>query len=112
LTFRHAMNGAPVPNWAKLVALGFAIAIQILFIFLGQKEGVTTLIEQNAAATRIIATGQAEIVRAIQHNGEMDSIRAEEGRKQLNGLLRQSDAIHQRMWRALRSPGEFVPLQP
>jgi len=88
---KDLMNGAPLPNWVKLVALGAFLGIQAGLIWQGQRDAVATL-----------AVGQKEIVGELKAiNGTISVLD-----NTLTRRSNQANVEHRRMWKAIGKPEE------
>lgn len=110
-TIAYLMNGAKLPNWAKLIGLGAVLGIQGMMVFYGQRDAVTQLSkkldEQMWLQARQVMEAQA--IRAdLRHVAAMDSVRTLGVERDLEGLknaavryVKQENEVHRELWRSM-----------
>lgn len=97
MSVRHLMNGASIPNWAKLVVLGVTLGIQVMVVWHGQRDAVNRLIEAQTEQIRAQAA-QVEVVRMqTMADHRADSLQMVEVRNQIVDLRRAQDRMREQI---------------
>lgn len=83
------VNGARLPNWAWLLALGALLGVQAAAVYFGQDKAVTALTVGQKEQTR-------ELVAALAKVAERDSLRTTDLDKKVDRRTQQINAeLHQ-----------------
>jgi hypothetical protein len=100
LDIKKAFNGSPVPNWAKLVALGVMIGIQACVVWFGQKDAVRTLVAESRYQAYRDSIKYERIVETL---GTINN--------RLDRGYRQGNREHKRLWKAIGRPDDLREME-
>lgn len=87
------LNGAPLPNWLKLVALGIVLGVQAAVVYFAQENAVS------------------QLRSSFEKAAYVDSVRTANLEHYIARIVRQGNAEHRRLWRAVGKPNEARDLE-